>query len=63
MIANLFQVAAVRAASSFSDDVWQNLSVTEQCHAIYRELRKLDAEFLRSSYPVRGETPSEIAIE
>jgi hypothetical protein len=56
MVANLFQVAVVRAASSFADDVWRNLSVTEQCHAIYRELRKLDAE-------VRGETPNEIAME
>jgi hypothetical protein len=39
-----FQVAAERAASSYPREVWSNLSASERAVAIYRELRKFDAE-------------------
>jgi hypothetical protein len=39
-----FQTAAERAASSYQAGVWFTLGPSEQAAAIYRELRKLDAE-------------------
>jgi hypothetical protein len=39
-----FQIAAERAASSYTSEAWFTLSPSEQSTAIYRELRKLDAE-------------------
>ena len=58
-----FQIAAARAVASYPADVWFSLSATEQSAAIYRELRKLDAECLKASEPgkplssVRGKPP------
>jgi hypothetical protein len=43
MSSNSFQIAAERAASVSKSD-WEKLSTTEQCAAIYDELRKLDRE-------------------
>jgi hypothetical protein len=51
-----FQIAAERAASSCPTEVWRNLSSSEQAAAIYRELRKLDAESV--SEPAQTEAPS-----
>ena len=51
MLSNSFQIAAARAAASYPDDVWFSLSATEQSAAIYRELRKLDAESVKGSEP------------
>ena len=39
-----FQVAALRASSSFSDDAWNRLDAAERSWAICQELRRLDAE-------------------
>jgi hypothetical protein len=44
MPSDTFQVAAERAASSYPTEVWFRLSASERAAAIYRELRKLDAE-------------------
>jgi hypothetical protein len=44
MPSDRFQIAAERAASSYPTDVWSILSPSERAAAIYRELRKLDAE-------------------
>jgi hypothetical protein len=46
-----FQIAAARAAASYPADVWLSLSATERSAAIYRELRKLDAESVKGSEP------------
>jgi hypothetical protein len=51
-----FQIAAARAVASYPADVWFSLSATEQSAAIYRELRKLDAESVEGSDP--REAPS-----
>jgi hypothetical protein len=42
-----FQLAAVRATAAYTIDEWLRLSVTEQCRAIYLELRRLDKEQLK----------------
>jgi hypothetical protein len=44
MPSDRFQTAAARAASSYPMEVWSTLSPSERAAAIYRELRKLDAE-------------------
>jgi hypothetical protein len=44
MPSDSFQIAAKRAASSYTPEAWFTLSPSEQAAAIYRELRKLDAE-------------------
>jgi hypothetical protein len=49
MPSDLFQMAAKRAAASYPPDVWRAFSPSEQAAAIYRELRKLDAEAASSS--------------
>jgi hypothetical protein len=41
-----FLTAVARAASSYSAGTWEKLTISEQCSAIYRELRKLDSESL-----------------
>jgi hypothetical protein len=40
----MFQIAAERAAASYPTEVRSTLSLSERAAAIYRELRKLDAE-------------------
>jgi hypothetical protein len=52
MSSDNFQIAAARAASSYPADVWLMLSPSEQTAAIYRELRKLDAESIKVSQSV-----------
>jgi hypothetical protein len=49
MPSDRFQTAAERAASSYPTEVWSTLSPSERTAAIYRELRKLDAESARES--------------
>jgi hypothetical protein len=44
MPSDSFQIAAERAASSYPADVRFTLGPSEQAAAIYRELRKVDAE-------------------
>jgi hypothetical protein len=44
MPSDRFQTAAERAASSYPTEVWSTPSPSERTAAIYRELRKLDAE-------------------
>jgi hypothetical protein len=48
MPSDSFQIAAARAASSYPTEVWFTISPSERVAAIYRELRKLDAEFVRA---------------
>jgi hypothetical protein len=44
-----FQLAVVRAKAQYTTGGgWLSLSLTEQCHAIYLELRRLDKEQLKS---------------
>jgi hypothetical protein len=47
IMSNAFQVAADRAVASYAENEWPRLTLSEQCRAIYDELHKLDAEFLR----------------
>jgi hypothetical protein len=49
MPSDRFQIAAERAASSYPTEVWFTLSPSERAAAIYRELRKLDAELASES--------------
>jgi hypothetical protein len=56
MPSDRFQIAAALAAASYPANVWFSLSATEQAGAIYRELRKLDAESVKGSEP--GNAPS-----
>jgi hypothetical protein len=42
-----FQLAAVQATAPYTPDEWLRLSLTEQCRAIYLELRRLDKEQLK----------------
>jgi hypothetical protein len=49
MPSDRFQIAAERAVSSYPAEEWFNLSPSEQAAAIYRELRKLDAEAISES--------------
>jgi hypothetical protein len=41
-----FQIAAERAALTYTAIVWTVLGPSEQAAAIYREMRKLDEEFI-----------------
>ncbi|MEJ0018928.1 MAG: hypothetical protein WDN25_20670 [Acetobacteraceae bacterium] len=41
---NSFQLAAQRARQAYSLDEWSNLRPREQSEAIYRELRRIDAD-------------------
>jgi hypothetical protein len=45
-----FQIAAARAAASYPVEVWLAMGLSEQCAAIYRELRKLDEESAKALY-------------
>ncbi len=56
MPSDRFQIAAERAASSYPTEVWFTLSPSERAAAIYRELRKLDAE--AASESEQAEAPS-----
>jgi hypothetical protein len=56
MPSDRFQIAAERAAASYATEVWTTLSPSERAAAIYRELRKLDAESV--SEPKQSEAPS-----
>jgi hypothetical protein len=56
MPSDRFQIAAERAASSYPTEVWFTLSPSERAAAIYRELRKLDAE--PASESEQAEAPS-----
>ena len=58
MPSDRFQIAAERAASSYSTEVWFTLSPSERAAAIYRELRKLDAE--PASESEQAELPSAV---
>jgi hypothetical protein len=49
MPSDRFQIAAERAASSYPTEVWLTLGPSERAAAIYRELRKLDAESIGES--------------
>jgi hypothetical protein len=42
-----FQLAVERARAPYTTSRWLSLSVTEQCLAIYLELRRLDKEQLK----------------
>jgi len=50
MAPDRFQIAAERAASRY--DVWSTLSPSERAAAIYRELRKLDADSVKACIPM-----------
>jgi hypothetical protein len=56
MPSDRFQTAAERATSSYPTEVWSILSLSERAAAIYRELRKLDAESVSESE--QAETPA-----
>jgi hypothetical protein len=56
MPSDRFQIAAQRAAASYPTEVRSTLSPSERAAAIYRELRKLDAESVRE--PEQSEAPS-----
>ena len=47
--ADRFQIAAKRAAASFKSIDWLLLSPTERTAAVYRELRRLDAQSIKQS--------------
>jgi hypothetical protein len=51
MPSDRFQIAAARAVASHPADVWSRMSASERSAAIYRELRKLDAESVKGSEP------------
>jgi hypothetical protein len=58
MPSDRFQIAAQRAASSYPTEVWFTLSPSVRAAAIYRELRKLDAEAANASeVPSAGVNP------
>ena len=59
MPSDSFQIAAEQAASSYPTEVWLTLSPSEKAAAIYRELRKLDAEFVRAQRPPPADRPTE----
>ena len=59
MPSDSFQIAAERAASSYPTEVWLTLSPSERASAIYRELRKLDAESVREQRRPPPERPTE----
>jgi hypothetical protein len=48
MPSDSFQIAAERAASYYPTEVWFTISPSERVAAVYREFRKLDAEFVRA---------------
>jgi hypothetical protein len=63
-MADTFQIVVLRAKSSYSTSGWLSLSVTEQCHAIYREMRKIDAEQLTLPHcPLQKDDPYEGAAD
>jgi hypothetical protein len=41
---DVFQIAAERARQSYTDNQWNALRPSDQCAAIYREMRLLDDE-------------------
>ena len=43
-----FLLAVERARSSFSVEEWQEMPVSEQSRAIYRELKLIDADTVRA---------------
>jgi hypothetical protein len=51
MPSDRFQIAAARAAASNPANVWFRMSTSERSAAIYREPRKLDAEFIKGPKP------------
>jgi hypothetical protein len=59
MPADSFQIAAERAATSCPADVWFLLTPSQRAAAIYRELRKLDAESVKEQRRPPAERPAE----
>jgi len=59
MVPDRFQIAAERAASPYSADVWLTLSPSERAAAIYRELRKLDADSVKGCIPMESHSTAE----
>jgi hypothetical protein len=59
MPSDSFQIAAERAASSYPTEVWFTISQSERAAAIYRELRKLDAESVGEQRRPPAERPTE----
>jgi hypothetical protein len=50
-----FQIAAEHAASSYAPGDWFSRTATERSEAIYRELRRLDAEAVPQSATPQAE--------
>jgi hypothetical protein len=59
MPSDRFQIAAERAASSYPTEVWLTLGPSERAAAIYRELRKLDAESFSESEDAQAAGPKQ----
>jgi hypothetical protein len=55
MPSDRFQIAAAQAASRYTADAWSTLSPSARAAAIYRELRKLDAESAKASQSAEAE--------
>ena len=45
----MFQIAAQRAEASYPPEVWRILTTQLRADAIYRELRRMDAEIVESA--------------
>jgi hypothetical protein len=59
MPSDSFQIAAERAASSYPTEVRFTISPAERAAAIYCELGKLDAEFVRAQRRPPADRPTE----
>lgn len=64
-----FLLAVERARSSYSDEEWQDMPVSEQSRAIYHELRAIDADTVRTrqaatvgSAEPRARRPQPVAV-
>jgi hypothetical protein len=53
MTTDAFQTAVQRARRHYSEAEWLGLTLTDQANAIYRELRRLDAEAAVTDDPPR----------
>jgi len=63
-VTDTFQIVVLRAMSSYTTSGWLSLTVTEQCHAIYRTMRMVDAEQLALPHRLpQGADPYEVAAD
>jgi hypothetical protein len=58
-----FQEAYSSARSRYSDEQWYALPMRDQSEAIYREMRRLDAEAVRQSVTRRRSRRTEQSLE